>query len=100
MTYIRHRSTLFYLALFVIGVQCDSPTFRSQFFRFDDIKNDIRSLNSINISSVISEFTSHRDWMKNRNCLAELSAIKDGFENYEEWAFKCKTFFNLPFSTF
>lgn len=94
----RHILNFLYFILSVIGVQCNTVSFRSQFFEFDDVKSDIIALNKINISSIISEFTSHHDWMANRNCLIELNAIRNGFENYEEWAFKCKFVYKIkPF---
>lgn len=41
-----------------------------------------------NISNFIIEKISQHNWTENRECLLELSAIQNGINNFENWAFE------------
>lgn len=79
--------------LLVISVQCSFATkFQPNFINFQQIKDDLYAMRDFNISNVISEISSHKNWMKNRECLMELTAIKHGLDEFEEWAVTSKKY--------
>lgn len=57
------------------------------FHEFEQIKIDLFATSDIHLNEPNS-FNS----TKFRDCLIELSAIKNGLNNFDEWAIKCKCF--------
>lgn len=81
------------LILLVVCVQCSGATkLQPNFIDFEQIRDDLYSIRDLNISNVISEIASPKKWRKNPECLLELTAIKHGFEEFEEWAVKSEKF--------
>lgn len=93
MAKIRNNSNWIILLPLLICVQCSFATkFQPNFVEFDQIKHDLYSMRDFNISNLISEMWSHANWRENRECLMELTAIKHGFDVFDEWAVKRKEY--------
>lgn len=87
------RNILNVIILVIFCVQCSFATkFQPNFINFEQIKHDLHSMRDFNISNVISEVLSHKNWIENRECLMELTAIKHGFDDFEEWAVRSKEY--------
>lgn len=94
MSKIRNSSNVI-LLLVVICVQRSFATkFQPSFVDFEQIKHDLHAIRDFNISNVISEILSHKNWMENRDCLTELTTIKHGLDDFEEWAVKREEYSN------
>lgn len=76
-----------FLMLYINCVRCYDPKFKSHLLDIKRVSYEIFSKNNFNISSVIIETISQHNWTENRECLVELTAIKNGIDNFEEWAF-------------
>lgn len=93
----RDNSNVIILVSLIICVQCSFATkFQPNFVNFDQIKDDLHSMREFNISNLISEISLQKNWMENRECLTELTAIKHGFDVFDEWAVKRKEY-SIPF---
>lgn len=81
------------LLLIVVCVQCSFATkFQPNFINFEQIKHDLYSIRDLNVSNIISEISSQKNWLVNRECLVELTAIKHGLDEFDEWAVKRKKY--------
>lgn len=93
----RDNSDVIILVSLIICVHCSFATkFQPNFVNFDQIKDDLHSMREFNISNLISEISLQKNWMENRECLTELTAIKHGFDVFDEWAVKRKEY-SIPF---
>lgn len=78
--------------VFVIGQIILSAISIQAWTKFDFNKtfnNLIPAANILDSSNILDTILNY-DWTKNHECLNELKAIKNGFNNREEWAMKCK----------
>lgn len=91
----RNNSIVIILLALIICVQCSLATkFQPNFVHFDQIKHDLHSMRDFNFSNLISEISLQKNWRENRECLMELTAIKHGFDVFDEWAVKRKAYSN------
>lgn len=99
MAKIRNNLNVIILLPLVVCVQCSFATkFQPNFIHFDQIKYDLQSMRDFNISNLISEMSQQKNWRENRECLMELTAVKHGFDVFDEWAVKRKEYSNsFPF---
>lgn len=104
MAKIRNNSIVILLLLTIVCVQCSLATkFQPNYIDFEQIKHDLYAIRDFNISNVIREISSDKNWSGNRECLLELTAIRDGFDEFDEWAVKRKkcfiflTYFKWPY---
>lgn len=87
----RRKFSSFFLVLiveivvFVIGVQATE-------LNNDLAKKDIFYLRNADKTDIIDTILSPYIWAENHECLAELSAIRNGLKNYEEWAIKGRSY--------
>lgn len=56
---------------------------------YDHLRKELIYLKYSNTSGIIDRILSH-NWTKNNECLSELSAMKTGWDNHEEWAVRGK----------
>lgn len=86
-----HVPIILQLILFVVSVHCnDSKNDQNV------AKIDVFSIRNVNLSNIAIEILI-QDWTKNPDCLIELNKIRNGLENSEKWAMKCKlNFFEIP----
>lgn len=68
--------------------ECHDMKFKSNLLDIKQIGHEIFSKNDFNVSNVIFETISQHNWTENRECLMELNTIKNGIDNFEEWAFE------------
>lgn len=85
-----------FLTLLVISVECNDFKFQSfntnvELFNLEQLKNDLFSEIDRNRFSEY-DFSNSK---KSNNCLKELSEIKNGLINFEDWAIKSKIIFVL-----
>lgn len=76
-----------FLLLYIKCVRCYDPKFKSHLLGIKRVSYEIFSKTNFNISSVIMETISQHNWTENHECLVELTAIKNGIDNFDEWAF-------------
>lgn len=77
-----------FLVFFTNCVHCSYSEFKSYLFDIKQISYELFLKNDFNISNIIIETISKHDWAENHECLLELNAIKNGIDNFEEWAFE------------
>lgn len=68
------------------SIECTDAKFKSIFFNIEQIKSNLFSHETFNIS----KDSMPHDWATDSECLDELIAIKSGIINFEEWAIKSK----------
>lgn len=56
----------------------------------NQVHRDLFYLRNFDASNLIERVLSPINWITNHECLAELTAIRDGLENHEEWAIRGK----------
>lgn len=75
----------FLVVLGVCSVVCNDEKFKSNFNMVEHLKKHFYAKSDLNITNVIGEFMS-QNWTENHKCLTELIAIKNGINNFDEWA--------------
>lgn len=82
---------MFFLLLIgqVISFSISVEGARATRWDYDQLRKDLIYLKYTNTSNVVDRILSH-NWEKNHECSTELTAIKTGWDNHEEWAIRGK----------
>lgn len=81
---LRYLSILLQIILFANSARSNNESIKLD---FDTIKTIYSLKRNFNVSNIIKEITQLNS-MKNDECFIDLSAITNGLENLDQWAFK------------
>lgn len=79
-----------FIVVFSNCVHCYDVKFKSNLLDIKRISYEFFSENNFNMSNGIIETISRHNWTENQECLGELYEIKNGIDNFEDWALESK----------